>query len=101
MDELGKIPLCALPTPLLAAPRLGEAMGIPNLWLKRDDLLGLALGGNKLRKMEYIAAAAMTQGAGAMVTSGSWESNLVSVGPQREEFQLSSGADPWDGSPCC
>jgi 1-aminocyclopropane-1-carboxylate deaminase/D-cysteine desulfhydrase-like pyridoxal-dependent ACC family enzyme len=79
MDELGKIPLCALPTPLLAAPRLGEAMGIPNLWLKRDDLLGLALGGNKLRKMEYIAAAAMTQGAGAMVTSGSWESNLVSV----------------------
>ncbi len=79
MNRLEKISLCALPTPLQASSRLGEALGIGNLYLKRDDLLGLALGGNKLRKMEFITASSQSKGAGALLTVGSLESNLVSV----------------------
>src|SRR5262249_45584253 len=49
LAELPRVPLATLPTPLAEAPRLAAALGGPRLWLKRDDLTGFALGGNKVR----------------------------------------------------
>lgn len=76
--ELARIPrisLAHLPTPLEPAPRLGEALGVPRLWVKRDDLTGLALGGNKARKLEYLMAEALEQGADTVLTTGGVQSN--------------------------
>ncbi len=63
-----------LPTPLHRAPRLSAAAG-KEIWLKRDDLTGIALGGNKLRKLELLAADARHQGADTLVTVGAPQSN--------------------------
>jgi len=55
--QLGNLPrvrLANLPTPLEEAPRLTEFLGGPRIWIKRDDLTGLALGGNKARKLEFL-----------------------------------------------
>lgn len=60
----------ALPTPLQYAPRLSEALGGPKIYLKRDDLTGLAMGGNKTRKLEYLVADAAAQGATHLITVG-------------------------------
>ena len=50
-------------TPLEFAPRLTEALGGPDIWIKRDDLTGLAMGGNKTRKLEFLVADAIAKGA--------------------------------------
>jgi D-cysteine desulfhydrase len=63
------------PTPLEPALRLSRALGGPNIWLKRDDLTGLAAGGNKTRKLEFLVAEALTQGADTLVTVGAVQSN--------------------------
>ena len=57
--------------------RLGEAIGLApgRLWVKRDDLTGLAGGGNKVRKLEYLCADAVAQGCDALVTGGGRQSN--------------------------
>jgi D-cysteine desulfhydrase family pyridoxal phosphate-dependent enzyme len=65
----------ALPTPLQYAPRLSEALGGPKIYLKRDDLTGLAMGGNKTRKLEYLVADAAAQGATHLITVGAAQSN--------------------------
>jgi L-cysteate sulfo-lyase len=59
------------------APRLAEAVGLcpENLWLKRDDLTGLAAGGNKIRKLEWTVGAAVADGADTLVTTGAPQSN--------------------------
>jgi D-cysteine desulfhydrase len=77
MQSLGlpRVPLAALPTPLDPLPRLGEALGGMDLWLKRDDLTGLAFGGNKTRKLELLLAAAQAAGADTLVTCGAPQSN--------------------------
>jgi D-cysteine desulfhydrase len=62
-------------TPLEAAPRLSAAVGGPNIFLKRDDLLGLAAGGNKTRKLEFLVAEALAQGADTLITCGAVQSN--------------------------
>ncbi|MEH8017420.1 D-cysteine desulfhydrase family protein [Rheinheimera muenzenbergensis] len=62
------------PTPLQSAPRLSALLGI-NLLLKRDDCTGLAGGGNKTRKLEYLLADAQRQGADTLVTIGGVQSN--------------------------
>jgi D-cysteine desulfhydrase len=62
-------------TPLEKAPRLTEALGGPDIYIKRDDLLGLAAGGNKTRKLEFLLADALTQGADTLVTCGAVQSN--------------------------
>ena len=49
LDQLPRVQLAQLPTPLMAAPRLTAAIGGPRVWLKRDDLTGLGLGGNKAK----------------------------------------------------
>lgn len=74
-----RLPLATLPTPLHELPRLREALGgaarCPRLLIKRDDLTGLALGGNKARKLEFLIGDALDRGATAIVTTGAAQSN--------------------------
>jgi len=71
-----RIPLAHLPTPVDPAPRLSEALGIRVL-LKRDDQTGLALGGNKARKLEHLVADAKARGCDTLVTAGGPQSNFA------------------------
>jgi D-cysteine desulfhydrase family pyridoxal phosphate-dependent enzyme len=75
LDRLPRVNLATTPTPLQEAPRLAEAIGLDRLLVKRDDLTGLAMGGNKARKLEYLVADASGQGADVLVTSGAPQSN--------------------------
>ena len=74
-----RISLATLPTPLHSVPRLREALGgprtCPKILLKRDDLTGLALGGNKARKLEFLIADASEERATVVVTTGAAQSN--------------------------
>src|SRR5579863_1268788 len=74
-----RFPLAALPTPLTAAERLRAALGgpeaCPRILMKRDDLTGLAFGGNKARKLEFLVGDARRHGATVLVTSGAVQSN--------------------------
>ncbi|MGN6695735.1 MAG: D-cysteine desulfhydrase family protein [Aquihabitans sp.] len=63
------------PTPLQAADRLRAEIGGPRIWLKRDDCTGLAIGGNKTRKLEYLLGKALADGADTVITSGALQSN--------------------------
>jgi D-cysteine desulfhydrase len=65
-----RVALAVLPTPLVPAPRLGEALGIDRLFLKRDDLTGFAAGGNKARPLEFLLAAALDCEADTLLTGG-------------------------------
>ncbi len=65
------------PTPLERLDRLGAALGGPEIWIKRDDCTGLASGGNKTRKLEFLLADALAQGADTLVTQGATQSNHV------------------------
>jgi L-cysteate sulfo-lyase len=64
-----------LPTPLTPLERLGREIGGPRIWIKRDDCTGLATGGNKTRKLEYLLADARREGADVVVTFGATQSN--------------------------
>lgn len=75
LDRFPRVPLAHLPTALEAAPRLGAEIGLPRLWVKRDDTTGLAMGGNKARKLEYLLADAQAQGADLLFTTGGKQSN--------------------------
>ena len=68
--------LGTFPTPLHELPNLRKAMGGPRLFIKREDLSGLVLGGNKTRVVERLLAYAKERGANAIVASGYLESNL-------------------------
>lgn len=70
-----RIHLANLPTPLEPAPRLTAAWGGPTIWVKRDDLTGFGLSGNKVRKLEYHLAAALDAGADTVITCGAVQSN--------------------------
>ncbi len=71
-----RVRLAHLPTPLEPLPRLSEALGV-EIWIKRDDCTGLAGGGNKTRKLEFLLGDAMEQGADTLVTQGAVQSNHV------------------------
>ncbi len=71
-----RVRLAHLPTPLEPLPRLSEALGI-ELWIKRDDCTGLAGGGNKTRKLEFLLGEAFEQQADTLVTQGAVQSNHV------------------------
>ncbi|MCL5074165.1 MAG: D-cysteine desulfhydrase family protein [Chloroflexi bacterium] len=75
ITKIPRLHLGNLPTPLEEAPRLAEALGGPRLFLKRDDLNGFALGGNKIRKLEFLLADAQQKGADVIVTTGALQSN--------------------------
>ena len=62
-------------TPLQPLPRLSAALGGPEIWIKRDDRTGLAAGGNKTRKLEFLVADALEQGADLLITTGAPQSN--------------------------
>jgi len=70
-----RIPLAHLPTPIEPLPRLTTLLKGPRLFIKRDDLTGLGLGGNKTRKLEYLAADALAQGCQTLITTGAVQSN--------------------------
>jgi len=62
-------------TPMEHAPRFSSAVGGPSIFIKRDDLLGLSAGGNKTRKLEFLVADALAQGADTLITCGAVQSN--------------------------
>ena len=72
-----RVHLCHQPTPLEEMPRLSKTLNGPRLWIKRDDCTGLATGGNKTRKLEFLMADAIGQGADIVVTQGAVQSNHV------------------------
>jgi D-cysteine desulfhydrase family pyridoxal phosphate-dependent enzyme len=104
IDNIPRLTLGSLPTPLDDAPRLAAELGLRRLLIKRDDLTGLAMGGNKVRKLEFLLAEAVQQKAGVILTDGGPQSNharltaaaarvigrdaiLFLGGPRFEEFQ--------------
>ena len=64
-----------LPTPVETLPRLSDTLGGPHLLIKRDDQTGLAFGGNKTRKLEFLVAEAREQGAKTLISGGASQSN--------------------------
>jgi 1-aminocyclopropane-1-carboxylate deaminase/D-cysteine desulfhydrase-like pyridoxal-dependent ACC family enzyme len=73
--EVPRVPLALLPTPLQEAPRLARELGIGRLLIKRDDLTGLAFGGNKARNLEFRLAEAVQQGADVFIAGLEAQSN--------------------------
>jgi D-cysteine desulfhydrase len=74
LDSLPRISLAALPTPVQELPRLSSMLG-RRLLIKRDDLTGLAFGGNKTRKLEFLLGDAIQQNADTLITTGAPQSN--------------------------
>ncbi|RPI49804.1 MAG: D-cysteine desulfhydrase family protein [Chloroflexi bacterium] len=70
-----RFPLAHLPTPLEPMERLSKALGGPEIWIKRDDQTGLATGGNKTRKLEFLIGEARTLEARVVLTVGAVQSN--------------------------
>src|SRR5829696_3920497 len=81
LATLPRYPLATLPTPLQRARNLETALGprCPRIYLKRDDLTGLAFGGNKARKLEYLLADALANEATTLVTEGTVQSNHARI----------------------
>ncbi|MCE2969089.1 MAG: D-cysteine desulfhydrase [Burkholderiales bacterium] len=75
LSRFPRIRITHAPTPLEPMPRLTELLSGPNLWVKRDDCTGLASGGNKTRKLEYLMAEALAQKADVVLTQGATQSN--------------------------
>ena len=75
IEKLPRFPLAQLPTPIEQLARLSLELGGPELLIKRDDQTGLALGGNKTRKLEFLVGDALAQGADTLVTVGAAQSN--------------------------
>ncbi|KZB81839.1 D-cysteine desulfhydrase family protein [Amycolatopsis regifaucium] len=75
LDRFPRVDLGGYPTPLHPAPRLAEALGLENLLLKRDDVHPLGVGGNKLRKLEFLLGAAIEAGADTVITFGALQTN--------------------------
>ena len=74
---LPRVSLCGrLPTPLENMQRLSDELGGPVLWIKRDDLTGLAFGGNKIRNHEFIFGEILAQGCDTVVTTAGVQSNM-------------------------
>jgi D-cysteine desulfhydrase len=74
LDLIPRVSLGQFPTPLQEAPRLSAAAGVP-IWLKRDDLTGVGLGGNKVRPLEFLLGAALDEGCDVLVTGSGPQSN--------------------------
>jgi len=70
-----RLRIAHLPTPIEPLPRLAEALDGPHLLVKRDDQTGLAFGGNKTRKLEFLVAEAQAQGADTLLSTGAMQSN--------------------------
>ena len=75
LPSMNRQPLGFFPTPLIELTRLSKALNGPKIYMKRDDNTGLALGGNKTRKLEFIIGDALAKGADTIVTAGAAQSN--------------------------
>src|SRR2546430_16924810 len=75
IESLARFPLAQLPTPIEELKSLSRELGGPELLIKRDDQTGLAFGGNKTRKLEFLVGQALEQGADTLVTAGAAQSN--------------------------
>src|ERR1700730_16586144 len=73
--NVSRLNFAHLPTPIETLPRLSETLGGPRLLIKRDDQTGLAFGGNKTRKLEFLLAEARDQGAKTLISGGALQSN--------------------------
>lgn len=73
--NISRLNFAHLPTPIEALPRLSDVLGGARLLIKRDDLTGLAFGGNKTRKLEFLIAEARDQGAKTLISGGAMQSN--------------------------
>lgn len=74
LSDIPRIPLALLPTPLYYLPNI-SALLHTNVYVKRDDMTGVSLGGNKVRKLEYLLYDAKAQGADTVLTTGGAQSN--------------------------
>ena len=79
LDAIERVRLAHLPTPVVEAPRLAEHAGLRRLLIKRDDMTGLAMGGNKARKLEYDLAGAVSSGCDLLITIGGTQSNHAAM----------------------
>src|SRR5258706_9674615 len=77
LDALPRDHLGLTPTPITAAPELARAVGLRELWIKRDELLGFGFGGNKVRGLEFLLADARAKSADTLVTGAGPQSNHV------------------------
>jgi D-cysteine desulfhydrase family pyridoxal phosphate-dependent enzyme len=101
-----RLPLTFLPTPLEALTRLSATLAGPTLWVKRDDMTGLALGGNKARKLEYLLGAAKVEGATVVMTTAGAASNYLRMtaaaarkaGMRPILFMRGTGQEPVQGN---
>jgi len=75
LDDIPRVSLSFLPTPLDHLPALTRHLGGPRIWMKRDDMTGLATGGNKARKLEFLFADALENNADTVLTFGAVQSN--------------------------
>ena len=75
MIDIPRLNFALLPTPIQRMDRLASYLGGPELYVKRDDLTGLAMGGNKIRKLEFLLADAQMQKAKTVITAGALQSN--------------------------
>jgi D-cysteine desulfhydrase len=91
LDAMPRLSLVTDPTPLALAPHLSATLGGPQLWFKRDDLLPVALGGNKVRSLDLIVAEALRQGADTLVTG---------AGPLSNHVRASAGVAALSGLRC-
>src|ERR1051325_2839383 len=73
--DIPRLCFAHLPTPIEELPRLSAALGGPRILVKRDDQTGLAFGGNKTRKLEFLVAEARAQGAKTLISGGALQSN--------------------------
>jgi len=76
LHQFPRLELLAAPTPLEHLPRLSDYLG-RDIFIKRDDFTPVAMGGNKLRKLEFLAADALREGADVLLTAGAIQSNHV------------------------
>ncbi|MGD1048053.1 MAG: D-cysteine desulfhydrase family protein, partial [Candidatus Krumholzibacteriaceae bacterium] len=75
IDTIPRLRINNLPTPLVELKRLAAELGGPRIFMKRDDLTGVALGGNKTRKLEFLLGEAASQGCDTVITGGAMQSN--------------------------
>ncbi|MBN8654496.1 MAG: D-cysteine desulfhydrase family protein [Anaerolineae bacterium] len=75
MNTIARLNFAHLPTPIEELPNLSKALNGPRIFVKRDDQTGLAFGGNKTRKLEFLIAEAREQGADLLISGGAMQSN--------------------------
>ena len=83
IKELPRFPLAHLPTPVEKLANLTRAVGGPQILVKRDDLTGLAFGGNKTRQLEFILGDALARGADVLIIGAGSQSNFAGKPPRQ------------------